>query len=323
MKTALRMTAAMVVVVMVLAGCVDDFASPTEIRSNRVLGARVEVAGDPARAWPKAGEDVVVRWFVVDPAEAAPLSWAFLLCEAGPAEATTAICGAGPFATEVQAIPTTDAPTVTFTVPKKAKRILMQGVICANGTPVVDQTKLSVSCRSTPDTGAEPAMTKATLVTKTIVVATDETGDNHNPASLADAEIQLRRAEGDVPVSLAAEGAVPTENCDEASDIPVFANGKHMELLLPLAQTDRETYKDADGTERKEVLELATFATAGKWNRAFSIVDDDYEGDRSLYWDGPKAKDVAEGGQRVRFHFVLRDARGGEQWTTRELCVVP
>jgi hypothetical protein len=38
--------------------------------------------------------------------------------------------------------------------------------------------------------------------------------------------------------------------------------------------------------------------------------------------EGPKAKDVAAP-TAVAFTFVVRDSRGGTDWTSRAACVVP
>ena len=42
----------------------------------------------------------------------------------------------------------------------------------------------------------------------------------------------------------------------------------------------------------------------------------------TVKWEPPKAATVGAGGQVVTFHFVVRDLRGGLDWTSRALCVV-
>lgn len=312
-----------------LTGCVEGFDSPTEILSNRVLGARLEIAGDLARAWPRAGENVAVRWFVVDPAEAAPLTYAFLVCEAGAAEATSQFCGKAPFATAVVTTPTMDEPRIAFKTPAKASRLLLQGVICANGTPVVDVAKASAKCIADPvdDADAGPALRpKTTLVTKTIFVVDDDAATNRHPVLFGAAPIAVRRTTADGPVVLTQAGLVPLEDCrDEATaeGVPVLVAKKNMEFEMPVDPRDREFYETADGDRLREELELGCFSSGGEFNKTYMVVDDRYESRRSLYWDAPKAEDLPKDGRLTRFFFVLRDARGGEEWTTRAACIVP
>ena len=40
-------------------------------------------------------------------------------------------------------------------------------------------------------------------------------------------------------------------------------------------------------------------------------------------WDAPAAAEVTAAGAAVTFTFVVRDDRGGTDWTTRTLCVTP
>ena len=56
--------------------CGDPLKLPQLIEHNRVLGARVEVQGEPERASPAPGESATVRWLVADPDEPRPVSWA-------------------------------------------------------------------------------------------------------------------------------------------------------------------------------------------------------------------------------------------------------
>jgi len=40
-------------------------------------------------------------------------------------------------------------------------------------------------------------------------------------------------------------------------------------------------------------------------------------------WEAPPATEVPAAGLPVTFTFVVRDDRGGTDWTTRAACVVP
>ena len=140
------------------------------------------------------------------------------------------------------------------------------------------------------------------------------------------APIAIHRSPGDEALLLTRPGLVPLVDCRdeaEAQGVAVIQAKKDMEFVMPVDERDREFYQDEEGRSSREELELGSFATAGKFNKTYMVVDDRYEPRRSLYWDAPKAKDLPEDGLLVRYHFVLRDARGGEEWTTRAACIVP
>jgi hypothetical protein len=64
------------------------------------------------------------------------------------------------------------------------------------------------------------------------------------------------------------------------------------------------------------------YVTAGDLERAHTVIDSTSPRPKvKLHWSAPST--VTAGGQLVRFHFVLRDGRGGVDWTTRAVCIVP
>lgn len=50
-----------------LSGCVEELPEASRIEDTRIIGARVDVAGDPGRAWVKPGETAEVSLLVVNP----------------------------------------------------------------------------------------------------------------------------------------------------------------------------------------------------------------------------------------------------------------
>ncbi len=50
-----------------LAACAEDLPSAWKIQDTRVLGGRLEAEGDPARAWPEAGQSATASLLVVHP----------------------------------------------------------------------------------------------------------------------------------------------------------------------------------------------------------------------------------------------------------------
>ena len=80
----------------------------------------------------------------------------------------------------------------------------------------------------------------------------------------------------------------------------------------------------AVATPTRESLQISQFTTAGKLNSQFSFVeatDDSQATTVDATWDAPEAADVPAAGSPVTFTFVVRDDRGGTDWTTRALCV--
>ena len=73
---------------------------------------------------------------------------------------------------------------------------------------------------------------------------------------------------------------------------------------------------------KREEIRLSHFASLGELERPLSeVLPDDAEVKTSLTWDPPKT--VAAEGELVRFWFVVRDLRGGSDFTERMLCLVP
>ena len=83
---------------------------------------------------------------------------------------------------------------------------------------------------------------------------------------------------------------------------------------------------DAADRDAGEALQLSVFATAGSFDSQFSGVlarDTSPATEMKLLWTPPAASEVPAGGRLVRFVFVLRDLRGGIDWQTRALRLVP
>ena len=95
--------------------------------------------------------------------------------------------------------------------------------------------------------------------------------------------------------------------------------------------SDRERYTAMVGqppvaTPARERLQISQFTTAGKLKSQFSFVESTDESATTtvdVTWDAPEAAEVPAAGVAVTFTFVVRDNRGGADWTTRTLCVTP
>jgi hypothetical protein len=82
--------------------------------------------------------------------------------------------------------------------------------------------------------------------------------------------------------------------------------------------TDREQIADGSG----ESLLFASFSDAGKLERAFSVIEWEATNRQEtiqLEWVPPAS--APPEGEIVSFYFVLRDSRGGSDWTERSVCL--
>jgi len=111
----------------------------------------------------------------------------------------------------------------------------------------------------------------------------------------------------------------------------VTAASKGHVLGNTTAGSDRELYTAVLGeppvpTPTRERLQISQFTTAGKLKSQFGFVeatDPNATTIDDVTWDAPERDEVPAGGLAVTFTFVVRDERGGTDWTTRALCVTP
>jgi hypothetical protein len=258
--------------------------------------------GAPDRAAPAPGETATVTWFVTAPAATPPLAWAFALCKPAPKGALG--CDGAPLATFTG----TDAPKVTFTAPDAdgLDHLTMYGRICANSTPDFDPAGF-------PTCSGGGAGTTTSLA---IRVARDANDANHNPT---------------VERGFSFDGAAWAAGADPCVAGPrVAAGAEPIFLGLSTIGADRESYTANVGdppvpTPAREDLQLSLFTTAGKLKSPFLFVEAADARDATpleMKWTPPKAEDVAAE-TPVTFTFVVRDNRGGADWTTRAACVTP
>ena len=300
------------------AGCDDPLARQQDIDTTRVLGARVEVAGDPDRAWPAQGETATVRWLVAQPREDKPLDWRFLACAARFHGFGTPECAAPAFATAESGGAVAGEPAFTFDVPSGAalggaSELAVHGAVCTGGR--LDEGDY-------PEIGCAGPDADHSVVSLTVGIADDES--NQNP-SLADDRLELDGAPW-----LAPPAPLPSHDaCLSAAGgdtLPTIAagSGKHEVRVVTLG-LDREPIADpAPNAPERETLQLSHFSNRGALERAFSHVeadDDSAEPSIDVSWRAPKTASAE--GTLVRFYFVARDGRGGSDFTDRALCLVP
>jgi hypothetical protein len=288
-------------------GCGPTFDPASLVKSTRVVGAHVEAAGTDDRASPAPGEKATVTWLVTAPAAVPNLQWAFALCT--PAAGGALGCTSTPLALfQGQGNP----PSIPISVPAAsalggADQLTLFGRICDTGAPDFDPAG-NPTCTDGPGTTASVAIR---IQTADVI--------NHNPT--ADHGLTFDGATW--PVLFA--GADPC-----VTGPTVAAGTEDHELALMTEGTDREAYTANIGdppvpTPEREALQVSFFTTAGKLKSPFVFVeakDPNPETPASLHWNAPKIADVTAP-TPVTFTFVVRDGRGGVDWTTRAACVTP
>ncbi|MEA2696215.1 MAG: hypothetical protein QOI66_486 [Myxococcales bacterium] len=299
-----------------LAGCGPTFDPASLIDTTRVVGARVEVEGASDRTTPRPGETANITWLVTsrEATPPQPLSWAFALCTPGTVGGKASLgCESTPLALfqGTASPPRIAAPVPTIAVLGSATSLILYGQICSglDSTPTVDPLSGVPGCTGGGGTTASVSIR---------LQLGDET--NHNP--VADRAFTF---DGQVWAPVAAGG-------DPCVVGPRVSAGTKDHVIGNTTQgIDRETYTamlgdPAVATPVRETLQISQFTTAGELKSQFSFVDaadSNATTTVDVNWNAPKAADVPAAGLPVTFTFVVRDNRGGIDWTTRVACVGP
>jgi len=287
------------------AGCDDSLKNVSLIEETRVLGARVESDSDPTQASPPPGEHASLRFFVVAPSGAPSFSYAVSLCAVGSTNFGFPPCAGAPIASAQQIEAGAADARLEFVVPEQVDlqatpHAFARGLICPD-------SGLNVAVSGSPScvsgSGKEVAF-------EFPLGGTEDS--NRNPsftddALLLDGEPWLATAE---------------PSCDSQATLQVSASSAH---------AVRVTFPDADFEElsqptsvdpARETLLVSPFASMGKLDHGFiSVSADTPPEERRVSWVAPALPDGSP--TLVRFYFVVRDARSGEDFATRALCVVP
>jgi hypothetical protein len=240
-------------------------------------------------------------------------------------------CGDAPYAVYQGSEP---QPVVAVTMPDAgtlggATSVLLYGRICDGTAPLFDPTSglptsglptSGLPTNGLPTNGLPACAGGAAGTTAAVTIDVGTAGTaNHNPTA---------------DRGLTFDGQpwpAPDAGADPCLVGPVVAAGTKTHLVdLTTAGSDRESYTAEFGdpevaTAEREALQLSPFSTAGKFQNTFAFVDADDPSDAPVAeskWDAPAARDVAAA-TPVTFTFVVRDDRGGTDWTTRAACVTP
>jgi hypothetical protein len=286
-------------------GCADPLKTESLIQETRVLGARVEAAGDAMRASPGPGERAHLDVFVAAPDGPPSVAYAISLCAVAPSNTGFPSCVGAPFATALQTQLGLGDPQLDFEVPadldvSTTPHGFASGIVCPS-SPAELTSDGGARCAS----GASDAF----------AFEFDFAGpgeDNDNPTFTAN--------------SLTLDGATWTASAVDASCpgtlSEVHAASKHS-VGVQLQDTDFDSLVQMSPEDpSRETLLVSQFSDAGALLHTFDSLTPDTPALQSdVEWDAPAKTDSA--GTIVHFYFVVRDSRGGEDFATRALCLVP
>ncbi len=321
-----------------LGGCAEDLDPASLLTTSRVLAAKVHVTSDAAdatRTNPGPGETVEVELVVGDPAEELARTWAFVACVPLATTFGPPICAdfgsvLGTFAqTELPSAPPYDPPRFAFTLPdadalEDVSEVIAIGVICSGGKSDLDgvlayfEALAEGNAQGRPPACEDPSHDGEIVVVQIPLL---EGQANHAPV------LGVVGLNGP-PFDYVAPPTATDRGCLADDGVPRFAADVEKVLLTvsPPAES-RETYTtisaEGESVSHTESLQIAYFATAGEMERSFGFIDPEEALNDTVEWTLPRASDVPPEGLLVRFHFVMRDGRGGADATTRALCVVP
>lgn len=301
-------------------GCIDDLPQAQVVVDSRPLGARMEITGDPGRAWPTPGESGSLTWLFVDPTESIPYGWGFIVCPAFTLPNGVRACAGQPTEVLLRETPSLEPAVLDLSFSEEDyagfEDVLVQGVFCPDGSPVVDLMTPNVTCTGM----TEPRQ----LVTYTVRIARDDLAPNLNPTIPADAltfEGMPWEEATDVPPETGCAAMAGTPS------LPVFSRGTAEEpaeatITITGDQNDREPVGSGDLATQEDLV-FAHYSTIGNPARQFSVIDGT-ELVAELKWATPTAvAEISPDGTLARWWITVIDQRGGTDWTRRFACVVP
>jgi hypothetical protein len=289
------------VTLLVTSACDDPLSQIEAIDKTRVVGAKIEVAGDPTRAAPLPGEDVFVRFVVLSPEPEPSFAFALTACVAADSAADLTTCAGEPLATAASLIPSPDAPSIAFVAPAEAtgaERLAVLGNVCSSGAGLPEARS------STCDDGS------AVRATTLDFYMDDGAHPNTNPA--------LTSVSFD-GMELGPETGLTTD-CAELPAIPAGAIKHGLNVRVDEASRD-PVERETSAEPTRESLLFSYFVSQGDVDHAFSGIESgDTSSSTGALWTAPGSVSQPT---LARFVIVVRDGRGGSDFTERRLCIVP
>jgi len=324
------------------AACSESFAPASAVTDLRVIGARIDVEAAPGRANPSPGDDIQASILVIDRGATPKLTWSFVSCVPTPTRIGVPICGTlidgcdgcvGPPPSDPFAF-----PVVRFQVPSEqeldavgATEVLLQGLVCGNGSPSEDaiarvisgETNDLVPCEGPPIVEGQPV--EGRLITVQIPIERDPEDPNLNPEILDG--ISLNGSAWPPPYAEGVPRDEPITGCKADLDaLTEQDRAKHPVAGSPPSSINLSVTSDSlqsitiDGEAFTEEIQVSWLADGGGFEVAFSFIT---QPPTSILTQWQPLSDVPEDGRLVRFNFVVRDGRGGLDRVERGLCVLP
>jgi len=336
--------------------CSESFLPAWAVTDLRAVAALVEVEGEPGRARPDPGDDMQVSILVIDqgappsdfpevPALTPPLlQWAFAACIPQPTLIGPPICReliepcdgcAGPPPEDPFAF-----PVIRFQAPSRAEldaaeatEIVLQGVICAHGTPstdVIERFQLGETddlepCDPLPeDLPGRGDPPEGRFVSVSIPIETTPEDPNLRPA------IQIVELDGRAwppPYDEGVPRTAPRTGCGADLDglteqqraAHPLAGDPASSINLHVTPDSLQSYVVGEMMVTEEI-QVSWLTDGGDLERTFSFITDPA---RSVLTLWQPFADAPEDGMLMRFNFVIRDGRGGTDRVERGLCILP
>lgn len=286
--------------------CSDPLLEVQTITDLRVLGARLGAEADARDASLVPGRGANLEWLVVSN-EATTYSAAVSVCASVETTMGVPTCSDEPFYEDSGRFETNTAATFAFTPPE-----------LPIGSPWL---ALFVACKSGQARFARDGSGRCSGGAVPREASFDGTvgEENLNP-SLSDDSIELDGA------PWTSEAFFPTGTPCRDQALPALRVVRPSSVRFELGGDDREDLPQevtaVYGAEPTESLSYAHFLTTPGLERPFSGIaseSPDTTFDIAIDLEGklPRAGVVSD------FHLIVRDGRGGSDWTRRQICALP
>ena len=305
--------------------CGESLDPASLVTSLRAVAARVEVEGDAERPNPLPGEVVTVTIRVIDQGPRPDIQWRFVACVPEATLFNVPICGLiiepcdnceGDGGPEVD-------PVIRFQVPDEAElgdqtQVLLQGAICADGPAAPLEEFLAFAAGETGQFSPcdDPALEGTVLIAPVVLQQFDPPNRQPQIADVLYEEESVAWVEPNPPAS------DPISPCD--GDITIDQTTPSIRLSVT---PDSLVPFVADDEEQEDEIQVSWLGDAGEFDRSFSFIDEsspvDANGNLFVEVDWELPMSARDNGTLVRFNFVVRNTRGGQDWTERALCVFP
>jgi len=336
--------------------CSESFAAPSVVNNLRVVGARIDVQGAPARANPSPGDDLQASILVIDQGPTPELTWEFVACVPTATRIGVPICGTliggcdgcvGPEPGDSFA-----SPVIRFQVPSQeeldaveAREVLLQGVVCGEGSPSADaivrflsgETDDLVPCENSdgePIVDDDERIVVGRFVTVQIPIERDPEDPNLNPEIL---NVFLKGSTWPPPYEEGVPREAPDTGCEADLDaVSEEEREKHrvagsapLSINLSVTPENPDSLQSftIDGEDFTEEIQVSWLADGGGFEVAFSFITQPTSPVAApsilTQWQPPSNVQPQNNGRLVRFNFVVRDGRGGLDRVERGLCVLP